>query len=217
MKKMMIIFSVAALSLTGCYPGGPEDLEDFDIVLTNYAPEFDFQSDTVTTFTLPTKVVKIGDDGILDPDGNGQPDYISDENSKLILDEIKANMIAKGWTYVADSSQADLVILASAMETTTLYYYYDYWYYGWYYPYYPGGGWYYPGYYPPTYVSGYTTGTLLIQSTWPEGAGLNVEDKVPVVWSCVINGLLEGSQADLAKRVTQSIDQSFAQSPYLQK
>lgn len=218
MKKLLFLFMAsAALSLSGCYPGGPEDLEDFDIVLTNYNSDFDFQNDTIKTFTLPSKVVKIGEANISDPDGNNQPDYIKDANAQVILNALKDNMIAAGWQYTSDSAAADLILLPSVMETEYLYYYYDYWYWGWYYPYYPYGGWGYGGYYPPTYVSSYTTGTLFIQMTWPEGGALNVEEKIPVVWTCIINGLMEGSQADLQYRVDKSIDQAFAQSSYLKK
>jgi len=218
MKKLLILSLTAiALSFVGCYPGGPEDLEDFDIVLTNYNPSFNFQSDTVKTFTLPSKVVKIGSSDKLDPDGNNEPDYIKDANAQIILNAIKDNMIAAGWQYESDSSKADLIILPSAMETEYLYYYYDYWYWGWYYPTYPYYGWGYGGYYPPSYASSYTSGTLFIQMTWPEGGALNVDERIPVVWTGIINGLLEGSQVDLQLRVDKSIDKAFAQSPYLTK
>lgn len=216
-KLLMILMSAAALSLSGCYPGGPEDLEDFDIVLTNYSPEFDFKSDTVLTFSLPDKVVKIGSDGILDPDGNNDPEYVKDIYAQQILSNIRAGMESYGWTWEEDSSKADIIILPSVMQTEYLYYYYDYWYWDWYYPGYPGYGWGYPGYYPPTYVSSYTTGTLLMQMTWPEGAALNVEEKIPVVWTGVINGLVEGSTNDITSRIQGTIEQAFNQSPYLQK
>lgn len=218
MKKLFaILISAAAFTLSGCYPGGPEDLEDFDVVLTKYSPEFNFKADSIKTFTLPSKVVKIGSDGILDPDGNNEPDYVKDAVAQVILSTIKTEMTNYGWTWTDDSATADLIILPSVMQTEYLYYYYDYWYWGWYYPGYPGYGWGYPGYYPPTYVSSYTTGTLLMQMTWPEGAALNVDDKIPVVWTGVVNGLVEGSQVDINQRISNSIQQAFEQSSYLQK
>ena len=96
--------------------------------------------------------------------------------------------------------------------TTNLYYYYDWAYWGWYYPgWYPGWGWYYPGYYPP-YVSSFRTGSVFIQMI---DAKANATDVIPVVWSCILNGLAEGSTNDLNLRIQTGINQGFAQSPYL--
>ena len=210
MKKYLIAI-VSAVLLAGCYPNGPDYVEQLDIVVSNYDPNFDFSAKS--TYSLPDQVVKITGESIDDPDGNGQPDFIDQGTATLILNQLRDNMNARGYTEVDETEDPDLIILPSAMETTTLVYYYDYWYWGWYYPSYPGygWGWYYPGYYPPAYSS-YTTGTLFIATTDPKG--LTPDNNVPVVWVGVVNGLL--NYGNTTTRIATSIDQLFAQSPYIQ-
>src|SRR4030095_10637984 len=134
------------LILAGCYPNGPDYVEQLDIVISNYDPNFSFSSKS--TYSLPDKVIKITGEEIDDPDGNNLPDYIDQGTATLILNQIRSNMNARGYTEVESTESPDLILLPSAMETTTLVYYYDWWYWGWYYPTYPGygWGWYYPGY-----------------------------------------------------------------------
>ena len=125
-------------------------------------------------------------------------------------------MNGKGWTEVDESMDPDVILLPSVMTSENLYYYYDWGYWGWYYPgYYPGWGWYYPGYYPVTGVSGFTSGSLLIQMTYPDGQ--DIVDQIPVLWTCIVNGVAEGSNQQIVDRVISSIGQAYEQSPYLNK
>jgi hypothetical protein len=62
-------------------------------------------------------------------------------------------------------------------------------------------------------VSGVRSGSVLLQMTHPDGMGGN--DNIPVVWTGVFNGLLQGSQESINQRISQTIDQAFNQSPYL--
>ena len=124
-------------------------------------------------------------------------------------------MAAYGWTLVNKNANPDVILLPSASTQVTLYYWYDWAYWGWYYPgWYPGWGWYYPGYYPPT-ISGYRTGTILVQmvDAKPHAAGENIA----VVWTAIFNGLAEGGTDNLLARITTGIGKAFTQSPYLKK
>ena len=211
MKKITTFF-VLAICLAGCYPSGPDYVEQLDLVVTNYDPNFDFSARS--TFSLPDKVVKITGENIEDPDGNNEPDYVTQTYADMILNAIRDNMLSYGWSEVDESASPDVIILPAAMEVTNLVYYYDWWYWGWYYPGYPGygWGWYYPGYYPP-YVSSYSTGTVFIQMTDPNG--LTPDSNIPVVWLGIVNGLLTGDVGSVATRINSTIDQAFAQSTYL--
>ena len=107
-----------------------------------------------------------------------------------------------------------------SMTTTNIYYYYDWYYWDWWYTgWYPYWGWYYPysywgWYYPyPIYGGSYTSGSLFVQLTYPDG--ITAADNIPVVWSCVFNGLLEGSTDSVNQRITTGVNQAFQQSPYL--
>ena len=208
MKKRILtavtIFSV--FLLWGCYPKGPDYVEEMDIVLTYHSPDYDF--DAKSTYAMPDKIVKITGNISEGED----PEYIPDATAQLILATIADNMDALGWQRVDVSADPDLLLAPASWETTTIYYWYDYWYW-WYGGYYPGWGWgggYYP-YYPPVYVSSYTTGTLLMTLIDKNVSGSNGN---PVVqWSGAINGIMTYTYD--ATRMNTGIDKAFNQSPYL--
>lgn len=200
------------LILWGCYPQGPEYTDDLDLVYTNYSTEFDFAA--AKTYAIPDSVVKLTGDEFEDPDGNGRPTFANPAYANAILTTIKQNLDKNGWTMVNKNNNPNVIVLPMTTTTTNLFYYYDWGYWGWYYPgWYPGWGWYYPGYYPP-YVSAYRTGSVFIQMV----NKINVPsqgENIPVVWTCILNGLAEGSTSDLVLRIQTGIDKGFNQSPYL--
>ncbi len=205
--KGMILSLV--LGLFACYPGGPEFIDQLDLVYTDYDDTFDFQSNV--TYALPDGVIEIDDE---DPDG--PPEFIEEVYSEAILDRLRANLNARGYTEVdEDLEDPDLVVLASAMSTTNLYWFYDPCYWCWWGPWWgPGYGWGYPWYPGGGYVSGYTTGTIFIQLVSTDDI---VGEEVPVAWTATINGLLQGSEQNKLGRIDNTIDQAFDQSPYLEK
>jgi hypothetical protein len=201
-RKGFLLAAPAALMLLilGCYPEQPEFVEEYDIVYTNYAPDFNFSNDY--TFSLPDSVLLLDDNrGPEDP-----PEFIEDIFGDPILATIRQNLIAEGWTEVDEDANPDLVVLPSAFDTEFLYFY-DPGYWCWYYP---CWGWWYPGY-RPGYVSGYKTGTVLIQITDPNGV---VNEEVPVIWTGALNGLLQGSDANIVGRIERNLDQAFTQPPF---
>jgi hypothetical protein len=201
--KLAAALMVGSCILLGCYPGGPTFTEDLDMVVTNHDTSFDFQK--LGTFALPDRVVKITGKII-----EGQePDFVSDLYAPSILAAVRQNMKSMGWTEVSELSNPDVIILPSAISTTNNIWYYESWYWGWYYPY-SYWGWYYPY---PIYGGSYTSGSLFVQITYPDG--ITAADNIPVVWSCVFNGLLEGSTESVNQRITSGVNQAFQQSPYL--
>jgi hypothetical protein len=199
-KISIALLTLGIALLWGCYPGGPDYAEEMDIVLTKHEADYDFAAKS--TYAMPDRIVKItgnlteGDD----------PEFIPDITAAKILAQIELNMDELGWVKVDVSENPDLLLTPAAWETTTIYYYYDYWYwwYGGYYPYW--------GYYPPMYVTSYTTGTLLMTLIDPTIEGSN---GIPVrQWSGALNGILTGSYN--ATRINSLIDKAFDVSPYLE-
>jgi hypothetical protein len=206
-KILIIVGFFGALLLASCYPDGPDYAEELDVVLTYHNPDYIFG--TKTTYAMPDKIVKIT--------GNLQegdaPSFIPATTAALILSRIEENMTALGYQRVSlESEGADLLLLPAAWETTTVSVWYDYWYW-WYGGYYPGWGWgggYYP-YYPPVYVSSYTTGTLIMNLMDKTEIGANGN---PVLeWTGAINGVMTNTYD--ATRINTAIDKAFDQSPYL--
>lgn len=206
--KLLLSLLVAG-SMWACKPRGPEYIDELDLVYTNHDANFDYKSRT--TFSLPDSIVKITGDRLTDT--TKDVTFLDNVYAAPILASIRSNMISRGWKEVKKDENPDVVLLPSVTTTTNIYYYYSYYYYwGWYYPYYPYGGWYYPYY--PTTVTSYRTGSLFIQMSSPKT--LTPTDQVPVVWTAIFNGMLEGGTSYVTSRVQSSINQAFIQSPYLQ-
>lgn len=205
--KIKLVKTFLMLSMVGllgsCYYQGPEYYDELDIVYTNYDNTFDFKSNK--KYAMPDKIVKV--DGSTEE--GSKPEYVSSGSASLIFSTIRANMTSLGYTEVADSSLADLILFPAALEVTNTAYYYNYYgyYWGYYYPYY---GWYYP--YGTTSTT-YQTGTFLmdlVSTKDPSPTG-----KGRAVWVAAVNGLLEGTTSDVNSRITKAVNQAFKQSEYL--
>jgi hypothetical protein len=204
-RTNLVILLVSCLWLWGCYPKEDLYISDLDLVLSKYDAKADFK--TKKTYAIPDSIVKLFTSDYTDADGNHLPDFVNKSTAAMIIARVDANMTAYGYSKVTKAENPDVTILLSVMESTSVYYYYDYYYWSWYYPYY----WYYP--YSVVPYSTSTSGTLLMMMM--SNKEVNDADRVPVIWTGVINGILDGSGSSMTTRVTTSIDQVFKQSLYL--
>jgi len=204
MKRIVgkiILTAVFGVFLLGCYPAGPEYVEDLDVVSSTHDEVYDFKGKA--TYSMPDKIVT---DVKIDK-GDTTYVYMKDEFAKKLLDRIKLNMKDLGWgDPIPKENNPDVLLTPAAISTTT--YFYSYWYDWWYYGYGGYWGWYYPPYYT---VSSYTTGTFIMTISDPNVD--NPINKSPAVWIGAANGLLTYEFDE--NRVYKGIDQAFAQSPYL--
>lgn len=203
MRKILYI-GVLAVIMAGCYPKGPVYVSDTDMVLTTYNDTFDFGSKQ-TYFLFDTIISIDGADPVNDK-------YVDD-----ILDEIEANMTNLGYTRnIGKPQDPDIFITTTAWsQTTTNFYYGGSGYWGWGYPGYGFGyGWGYP-YYGWGAAYSYSSGTILIEMSDPNG--IDTENQIiPIVWMAVINGLVQdNNSSDVQTRINTNIDQAFEQSPYI--
>ena len=211
MKTKLSLFILSAILLSGCYaPDEDVFVEDLDLVVVDFDEDFDFNAPQ--TFYMPDSISRVqeGDD---DDDDIGQYD---DE----VLEEIRANMLAKGFTEVDEANvvDADVVLLVSAVRTNTYIVgspcFWGCWGWG---PWPPGWGW-GPGYgwpYPPTVVGAYSKGTIFINMIDPDGP--SQDEEIEQVWLGAVNGLLQGSDENILRRVNSLIDKAFDLSPYLNR
>lgn len=203
MKTNSLVLLAFIGLVAACYPNGPEYVEDADVVYTTYDVEYDFKGKG--TFAMPDKIVV----DIEIEDGDTTYEYMREIFATPILQSIQSNMENMGWTRVEINNDPDVLLTPAGISSTTFFYsyWYDWWYggyWGW------GWGWYYPPYYT---ISSYTTGTMLMVMSDPNQASNSPINRSPTVWISAANGLLTGYN-DIS-RVTESIDQSFKQSPYL--
>ena len=205
-----LLISAIPVFLLSCYPGGPSDQEDLDIVGTSHDKEFDFT--VVSTFSLPDTVIHMV--------ANNEQDSLGREFDDLIINRVRDQMISLGYIErpVDTLNPADVVMLISAMSTTNSGLYFGWW-PGW--SGYPGApvsgpGWGmgFPGGFP-VYVN-YATGTLFITMIDPENSDIE-EKTIAVSWLAALNSLLTGTSQEKEQRITDNIDQAFQQSPYLTK
>ena len=214
MKKRWYAFPALAgalLTLSSCYPGEVTSVQQLDIVVTVHDETVDFTS--FSTYALLDSVVHI------DREDNNNDSLLTRANDALVLSQIRTNIEALGYVEEMDpaNNTPDVIFLVGAFAFTNTDIYVTYPWYGWYgwYPYWPCCG---PGYgygYPAVPIAvQYDTGTLAISMVDPTLATVDV---LPIIWLAGINGLLSGSQAGIAARITNAIDQAFDQSPYLSK
>ncbi len=201
--KTKLFVAAASLVLAACYPNGPEYAEDTDVVITSFDEGYNFSDKQ--TFAMPDKIVV---DVEID-EGDTTYEYMADKFATPILETIQGNMEELGYNRVDVDEDPDLLLTPAGFTSTT--YFYSYWYDWWYGGYWGWGwGWYYPPYYT---VSSYTTGTMVMVLSDPNQASDSPINRSPTIWLSAANGLLSGAY-DIS-RITNSIDQSFEQSPYL--
>ena len=193
--SLIIFIAAAIVVLQSCYPGDEITYSDSDIVATFYDKEADFA--TKLTFAMPDEIIRLDDEGnpINDPGVNDQ----------LAINRIKSNLDQAGFTEITNpdsiTNVPDVLVIAFANQSTWVSGgCYSSW-YSWYYPYY---GWCYPVYYT------YDIGTVLIVMIDPS-------ESRNALWVAALNGILEDTNAGIADRLTDGIDQAFTQSPYLYK
>jgi hypothetical protein len=183
--------------LQACFPYGPEDIEDFDIVGTFYDENVNFS--TYKTYAMPDTIAHVDNSGVVTRTG----DY-----DALVLDQVAANMGAIGYTRVDHASDADMLLtIAVAKEgydTGNRYDYGDY--YGDSYNSYGSGGYYNTG-------SEYQmeTGTVLMNLADHKDSSGTAKP----LWLGLINGITEQSFTNTSRRLIELINQAFVQSPYL--
>jgi hypothetical protein len=197
--KILKIASFVALVflLARCYPDGLSYAEETDIVVTNYDPTYNFAAKK--TYAIPAVIVKFDDDWIA---SGGPKNTVDPIYSGPILSEIQKNMDAAGWERVKADENPDVLLFPAALESTVVVYdYWGYWGY-WYGPYYP-------------VVSVYNSGSVVVSML--DTKEKNTTGKPRIGWGFVLNGILEGSNVSVVNRFSDSVDQAFKQSPYIQK
>ena len=198
----------ALVAFTSCYPGDVTNIQQLDLVITTHDETVDFT--TLDTYVLLDSVVHI------DFEDATNNDLLNRDNDALVLSLIRTQIEAMGYVEETDPGNTDpdavFLVGAFAVTNTSIWVSYPWWdWYGWY-PYWPCCG---PGYgwgYPAVGTTTYNTGTLAISMVDPSRSGVGGET-VPVVWLAGINGLL--TTTSTTTRITDAINQAFAQSTYL--
>jgi hypothetical protein len=184
------------------------------VVRTVRDPSFNFA--TLRTFAMPDTVAHL-------VPATGTPLVVSREFDRTVLDQVRANLITRGYTQVANpaTTTPDFLVLVGATAATN----YDLFAtYNWY-PYYStysGLLWYAPGFnsswtlvypfYPTVGVTAYDRGSFLVTIV-PTLTVNPLAQQISAEWAGTATALLDGNVT--STMVQTAIDQMFTQSPYL--
>jgi hypothetical protein len=216
-SKRFLLTGLALASVgfvTACYPDEITSVQDRDLVATFYDADYGFSSNR--TYAMPDTIIHLCEvveiDRCID---------LSRQFDAQMLAQVATKMGDLGYNRISEADIAagqepDVVVLMSALGTRTTIIYT--WWPGWgYWPGWggccgPGWGWGYP---PAVGVSTYETGSVVVtmadpNTPPPDQAG----DLLYAPWNGVLQGLLSSTPA--GSRITDGINQMFAQSPYLE-
>jgi hypothetical protein len=199
------LFAVFALLTPGCITAPQTDMNDGVLVVTLHDVNGDFKQ--LSTFSISDTIAVISDNG------SDAPVYNSE--SQAVVNNVTANLSARGFTKVGRSQSPDFVVNVSAIKVLNVETYYPgYWYgYG---GYYGGAYWGYPGYsyyYPWSYTYAYVSGSLLIEIIDVKHKNA-ASHEMTAIWNCLVNGYVTDNIN--AATVNTYVNKGFNQSPYIQ-
>lgn len=201
MRTSFKLLMIVALSLTvfSCYPGGAEYVDELDTSISNYDTEYNWDALSGKTYSLPEEILYVKDGKEVE-----NPNRVHDDK---ILTQISNELIKRGMTEAnADTSLAIAIVILEQNNSGAAWVPGGGWWGGWY-PWYPEWGW--GGYYPwyPVYYN-YKTGSIVIEMADFEKRDL-VKKTAPLVYTGVLDGLIQGSQSYAASRIERGIDELF--------
>jgi hypothetical protein len=197
--KLLTIIALGMLVLTSCtkYPPDSERVTDDLAVYTQVDESANFND--YTTFAISPTVTYIN--------GNDTT-TLDNANTTALLDRIVLDMTNRGFTKVATTADPDLAINVTVLKNTTITVYYPYYPPYWGYPYYGYG---YPYY--PTYITSYSSGSVVIDLA--DFKNPQPGNKFMVIWNAFIRGLITDTHTQ--NDVLTCVDQAFTQTPSLIK
>ena len=204
-RTTLFILIIIAAVISSC-----RKTPDFDqlslqfIVSTNLDKTADFGN--YKTFFISDTVVYVG--------GIGDDSIIVGANADQMVNAVKQNLTAKGYTFVSRASNPDLGLTLTAIKDINVIvdYYPGWWdpYWGYCYWYY----WCYPPYYGWGAVYTYTNGTVILNMYDLKNADHN--QQIKGIWNTTALGALSDDVSTNVSLAVDAINQGFEQSPYIQ-
>ena len=201
-KISVLVFATLVAAVFSCRKSPNFDqLSSNFTVVTNYDANAVFQD--YATYYISDTIAYIG--------GSNSDTILYDNNAKQLVDAVKQNMDARGYTFVAKNAHPDIGINMGAIKVTNTSVIYPGWWWdypGWWDPWY--WGWYYPYYYPWSVAYSITTGTIMIDMIDLKNADAKKTERV--IWTAVMGGAL-GSTSTNVQLAVNAINQAFVQTP----
>jgi len=217
-RAVYALVGLAALTggILGCSSDDDHVTNPAGVVTAVRDQSFDFTG--LRTFAMPDTVIQF-------VPKTGTPLVVPRTYDHVALNEVRQNLIARGYKEVADpkTTRPDFVVLVGTSATTNYDVYATYPWYG-YWGYYGGWGWYAPGFtsdwtliypwYPTVGVTSYDRGTLVVTIIPTLKVNpLSSPPSISATWAGVASALLNGTITSTS--VANAVDQMFQLSPYL--
>ena len=203
--KVNLLFALAlAFTVCACYPGGAEYVDELDTSISKYDKTYGWDKLDGKTYYMPDEIAHIKN-GKKDDEPNTTHD-------EAILEQARNHLSAQGLTPAVANQDTALAVAVTIIEqnnTGAAWIPGGGWWGAWY-PGYPDWGW--NGYYPwyPAYYS-YKTGSLVIEMA---AYAKKQTKEPPLVYTGVLDGLMQGKQSYLDERIDNGIDELFNQAPF---
>jgi len=198
-------FTVALGLVAGCYPGGPESLDEIGTVITYRNP--DGRHSGMRTYAMEDSVAELDNPSAT----TSQP--LDRRFDPAILDEIQVQLEGAGFRRVdPDQERPDAWVAVGSVQSDVWLLWYTWGYWGGYW----GGGW-RPPLSPGIGGTSFKQGTVL----WELFDLRDLPDPIPtdpepvVNWVAAINGAVQGT-ATTESDIRRGIGQAFDQSSYIQ-
>jgi len=200
MKKIIILLPLVLAIVTGCRKSPDFDELSYQFVVsTSLDKAANFAS--YKTFFISDTVIYVGGIGA---------DSILVAPAAPLVNAVRTNLTANGYTEVGRAANPDLGLTLTAIKDITVVINS---YPGWWDPWY-GCYWYCYGYYYPwTSVYSYTTGTVILNMYDLKNASHN--EQIKGVWNITALGALGSASSTNIQLGVDAINQGFQQSPYL--
>jgi hypothetical protein len=206
MKKILFfLLIIIAAVITSCRKTPNFDQLSYQfIVSTNLDKTANFGN--YKTFYISDTIVYVG--------GVGDDSILVGSDADLLVNTVKDNLTARGYTFVSRASRPDLGFTLTAIKDINVIV--DY-YPGWWDPYWGYCYWYYycyPPYYGWSTIYTYTTGTIILNMYDLKNADHN--QQIQGLWNTTALGALGSDVSGNVSLGVNAINQGFEQSPYIQ-
>lgn len=209
MKKLIPLLFTALLFASCEKDPDLDKVQNDYVIYTQYDKDANFNKGN--TFYIADSVLVIGNKG-------KGVSYLDEQEGNFIINAYAAQMQSRGYSRVSDKSSATYGLQISYLEST--YYYLNssgwwsdfpwYWSPSYWWPW-VVGSWYHP--YP--FIYSYTSGSLVAEMIDITSVSKDTTSATPIViWNNYITDI--NTPATNRNKLTQAIDQAFAQSPYIQ-
>lgn len=209
MRKFLALLLLLPL-LAACEKDPNLSKLDYDfVVYTSHDNNADFEK--AKTYYVADSVLTITD--------KEEAEYLPAAEGDPIIDAIVDNMKDRGYERVFNKATADLGVQASFVKNAYYLYAYNGPYWWWGYPGYWGPGYWGANqwYYPYSVGFGFSVGSLLTEIVGLQEGRSRQDQKLPVLWTGYMTGLLSSSNTVNTQLSVSAINQAFEQSPYLNK